>query len=268
MYRNPTLSVLACLCSVALFSNSAKADNEKGTAVIKGKVVYNGEAPETKKLPPMNAMKVCHDAHPKGEYDQATIVYKNNGNTIPFVFVYAKSGVKGKYDPPKNPVLIDQKGCMYHPHVLGMVAGQEINIKNSDPENHNINSRAQKNPTFNVAQSQKGMVKVLQGSETFNKPEIMAKVVCNVHSWMSCFINVCSHPFFDVTKSHYEFPSKVDDKEAPENKAKWGTFEIKDLPAGEYDVEAVHEAFGKTTQKIRVKDGETKEIEFKLGPAK
>jgi hypothetical protein len=252
--------IVAGLTVLALAVRPVHADNEKGTAVIKGKVVYEGDAPAPKPLPPMNAKPVCHKAHPNGEFDQGTIVYKKNGNTIPYTFVYVKSGIKGKYDPPAAPVTIDQNGCMYHPHVFGMVAGQQLDIKNSDPENHNIHSLANKNPQFNFAQANQGMVKSLKGSDTFTKPEIMVKVKCDVHAWMGCYVGVCPHPFFDVSKDHLECPKGHEEGR--------GTFEIKNLPAGEYEVEAVHELFGKTTQKVTVKDGETKEIVFKFGMKK
>ena len=77
---------------------------------------------------------------------------------------------------------------------------------------------------------------------------------------MSCYVGVLTHPFFDVTKSH--LPKK---DQTPEAKAARGTFEIKDLPAGDYVLEAWHEKFGQVTKKVSVKDGETKEIEIKIG---
>jgi hypothetical protein len=234
------------------------ADNEKGTAVIKGKVTFDGTPPKMKALT-IQGDNHCIQQHSKPQADQGTIVYTKDGNTIPYVFVHAKNGVKGKYTPPPTPVVIDQKGCMYHPHVFGMIAGQPIDIKNSDSTNHNIHSLAKKNPTFNFAQAQQGMVKNLAGNDTFTREEIMVKIKCDVHAWMSTYVGVCTHPFFDVTKSHEDDGG---------DKAKRGTFEIKELPAGEYEIEAWHESFGTMTEKVAVKDGETKEIEFKFGGAK
>ncbi|GJQ26624.1 MAG: hypothetical protein HBSAPP02_16560 [Phycisphaerae bacterium] len=245
---------LVCGVAVALTTVRAQADNEKGTAVIKGKVVYDGAAPATKGLPPMSADPVCAKAHTKPQPDQGTIVYAKQGNTIPYAFVYVKSGLKGKYDAPKDPVVLDQKGCMYHPHVFGMVAGQPIEIKNSDPTNHNIHSQPKKNTEFNFAQANAGMVKKLEGKDTFTKPEIMIKIKCDVHAWMSSYCGVVSNPFFAVTKSH----------EDTQTESERGTFEIKELPAGDYELEAWHENFGSTTVKVSVKDGETKEVEIKL----
>lgn len=253
--------LFAGLIAVGLMwpATSTVKANEKGTAVIKGKVTFEGTPPKPKALP-ITGDQHCAAAHTKPEPDQGTIVYAKDGNTIPFVFVYVKNGVKGKYDPPAEPKVIDQKDCMYHPHVFGMVAGQALKITNSDTTNHNIHSLAKKNPAFNFAQAQQGMVKDLKGNETFTREEIMVKIKCDVHAWMSTYCGVLTHPFFDVTKSHID--------EGKTDPAKRGTFEIKDLPAGDYEVAAWHETFGEISQKITVKDGETKEVEFKMGAKK
>ncbi len=254
------LGCVALAAAIVLSIGPAvRADNEKGTAVIKGKAVFEGAPPKPKALP-IAGDNHCVQAHKTPEADQGTIVYTGSGNTIPYVFVYVKSGIKGKYDPPTEPVVIDQKDCTYHPHVFGMVAGQQLDIKNSDPTNHNIHSLAKKNPAFNFAQPNKGMVKTLKGSETFSREEVMVKVKCDVHAWMSTYIGVLTHPFFSVTKDHIQCPKG--------NEAGRGTFEIASLPAGDYEIEAVHETFGVMSQKVSVKDGETKEIEFKFGAKK
>lgn len=257
--------VLAGCVAVALTTPSALADNEKGTAIIKGKVTFDGTPPKMKALA-IQGDNHCVQKNDKPVPDQGTIIYSKDGNTIPYVFVYAKSGVKGKYTPPANPVVIDQNGCMYHPHIFGMIAGQAIDIKNSDSTNHNIHSLAKKNPTFNFAQSQQGMVKNLVGKDTFTREEVMVKIKCDVHAWMSTYVGVLTHPFFDVTKSHSGSPGGEGTDGG--DKSKRGTFEIKELPAGEYEIEAWHETLGSMTQKVDVKDGETKEIEFKFGGAK
>ena len=256
-------TLVSCV-AVALCSTAALADNEKGTAVIKGKVTFEGTPPKPKPLA-IAGDNHCVQKNTTPVADQGTIIYSKDGNTIPYVFVYVKNGVKGKYTPPANPVVIDQSGCMYHPHIFGMIAGQAIDIKNSDSTNHNIHSLAKKNPTFNFAQAQQGMVKNLTGNDTFTREEIMVKIKCDVHAWMSTYVGVLTHPFFDVTKSH---SGPGGDGTDGGDKSKRGTFEIKELPAGEYEIEAWHENFGTMTQKVAVKDGETKEIEFKFGAKK
>ena len=254
MMKKSLTIVLAIAFASAAFS-TASADNEKGTAVVKGKVVFDG-APTAPSPLKMAGDQVCAKANPNAVPDQDTIVYTKSGNAIPYVFVYVKKGIKGKYTPPAEPKVIDQQGCKYHPHVMGMIAGQTIQIKNSDPTNHNIHSLAQKNNQFNFAQPNLNMVKELKGGDTFNREEVLVKIKCDVHAWMSTYVGVLTHPFFAVSKSH------DDDKAADADK---GTFEIKELLAGEYEIEAIHPKFGKATQTVTIKDGETKTIEFKLG---
>lgn len=247
-------AALAAVIATQVFIGAAAADNEKGTAVIKGKVVFEGK---------VRAIKVPMGADPKCEklnedkkppvVDPGKLVYTKEGNTVPDVFVYVKKGA-GKYDAPKEPVELDQKDCMYVPHMLGMIAGQPLLIKNGDPVNHNVHSLAKKNPQFNFAQPKQNMTKVLEGKDTFTRPEIGIKIKCDVHSWMSAYAFVLTNPFFDVTISHLTDGG---------DSAKRGTFELKNLPAGTYEIEAWHENFGVLTQKVEVKDGETKEIEFK-----
>lgn len=255
MFKKSLVTCLAVAVVIALMATPSNADGAKGTAVIKGKAVFEGSAPKPKALP-ITGDNHCVQAHKTPQPDQGTIVYTKDGNTVPYVFVYIKSGIKDKYNPPETPAVIDQNGCMYHPHVFGMVAGQELDIKNSDTTNHNIHSLAKKNSTFNFAQPNAGMVKQLKGKDTFNKEEVMVKIKCDVHAWMSTYCGVLTHPFFAVTISHENDGG---------DKSKRGTFEIKDLPAGEYEVAAWHETFGEVTQKFTIKDGESKDIEFKFG---
>lgn len=240
---------LALACVLGAATRPSLADGPKGTAVVKGKVVLDGEA-KLKALPAMTADPVCAKANPKSVPDEATLVYKAEGNAVPFAFVYVKE-VKDKYDAPANPAVLDQKGCVYHPHVFGMVAGQTLDIKSSDPTAHNVHALPKKNAQFNKAQPNPSTI-TLSGKDTFTRPEMGIKIKCDVHSWMSAWCHVMPHPFFDTTKSHYE----------TDKKEERGTFAIKDLPAGEYEIVAWHETFGEVSQKVTVKDGETKEIQF------
>ncbi len=239
MKKSMLAAAAAAVCFVGL-SGIAVADDEKGTAVIKGKVLFAGEKPKLKAVK-MSGDKVCTKGKKKAV--PGLRVWKDG--TVPYAFVYIKKGIEGKYTPPTEPVVLDQKGCMYRPHVFGMVAGQPLQISNSDPTAHNIHSLPKKNTEFNFSQPNEGMKTVRKGRDTFTKPEVMIRIKCDVHGWMEAFCGVLSHPFFDVT-------------------AKPGTFEIKELPAGEYEIEAWHERFGRITQTVKVADGETKEIELTL----
>jgi hypothetical protein len=155
------------------------------------------------------------------------------------VLVYVKSGISGTYPAPADPVVLDQKGCDYSPHMVVKMAGQALAIRNSDNTLHNIHPRPQINQEFNIGQPRQGM----ESKKAMDKPEVMIPVGCDVHPWMRAFISVFPHPFFSVTK---------DD----------GTFEIKGLSAGEYEIEAYHGKLKSQDQKITVKDGEAAKLNF------
>ena len=197
---------------------------------ITGKVNFTGTPPQMEQIS-MNADPVCAGLHSEPVYAE-TVIANSNG-TLKNVFVYVKEGLEGKTFPaPTTPVTIDQKGCHYTPHVFGIQIGQPFEILNSHSTLHNIHSMAEKNKQFNLGMPIQGM----KLTKKFDTPEVMAKIKCDVHPWMSAYIGVLPHPYFGVTG---------DD----------GTFEIKDLPAGEYTVEAWHEQYGTQTQKVTVGEG-------------
>jgi hypothetical protein len=207
-----------------------------GNGTIAGKVSFTGTAPAPEKVK-VAADPKCQSMHPQG-LEKQTIAVKDGG--LAHVFVWVKNAPGGGA-PPTDPVELDQEGCEYHPHVIGVRTGQPIKIKNSDDTLHNIHPRPTVNAEFNVGQPRKGM----ESTKTFDKQEIMIPVGCDVHPWMRSYISVVSHPFFAVTK---------DD----------GTYEIKGLPPGDYEVEAYHEKLKTQTQKVTVKDGDNK-LDFTYG---
>jgi hypothetical protein len=231
----------------AVFAAAALADGKTGTATIKGKVM-GPEKPANVRPIAMAADKFCAAAHQKPVMPQGKIVWDDG--TVPYAFVYLKSAdgkldIGTKFEPPSDPIEIDQKGCMYSPHVQGMIAGQKIKIKNSDDTNHNIHSLPTKNRGFNFSQPKVGMERVLEGSETFTNPEVMVRVKCDVHPWMSAYVGVLPHPFFTYTK-------------------KPGTFEIPNVPAGKYILAVWHEDFGAAETPIEVAEGATVEQDLTL----
>jgi plastocyanin len=136
-------------------------------------------------------------------------------------------------------VVLDQKGCRYNPHILGIMAGQPLKITNTDTADHNIHDMPSNNPPFNESQmpTDKPVIK------KFPNAEMMIPVQCNQHPWMRAYINVMSHPYFAVT--------------GPD-----GSFEIKNLPPGEYTIAAVHERLGEQTMKVKVGPKETAKASF------
>ncbi len=256
MSRKSLSCLLAGAIALSVTARDAAADNEKGTAVIKGKVVLEGVLKAQRASVKNDAF--CEKTHKKTKGKlpiQGSIFYKKQGNAIPYVFVYVKKGIDGKYDVPSEPVVLDQKGCQYTPHVFGMIAGQTIDVKNSDKTLHNVHSLPKKNQLFNFSQPNPA-VKSLKGRAGFPKPEMDIKIKCDAHPWMNARCHVMKHPFFDVTKDHVECP-KGSGKE-PQR----GTFEIGELPPGDYVIEAWHETLGTVSQSVSLADGEEKEIIF------
>jgi hypothetical protein len=211
------------------------AASSAGSASITGTIKLNGTAPAGEKVK-MDADPVCKQQHATPVMTEE-VAGENGG--LKNVFVYVKEGLSGTYPAPTEPVVLDQSGCWYKPHVFGIQVGQPLQILNSDPTLHNVNAKPGANPPFNVAQPAKGM----KTNKTFTKPEIGVKFKCNVHPWMSAYAGVVSHPFFGVSQAN-------------------GSFEIKGLPAGTYVVEAWHEKLGAQTQTVIVGDGEAKSTEF------
>jgi plastocyanin len=159
------------------------------------------------------------------------------------VFVYVKEGVDGEYEPPTEPVMLDQVGCRYIPHVFGVQAGQSVHIMNSDPAVHNVNAVAKTNPGFNLIQQPKGP----SSTRRFETAEIMVPIRCDVHPWMNSWAGVVAHPFYAVS-------------------AEDGSFEIARLPAGTYTIEAWHEQLGTATQTVTVDGTTAATIDFSFKP--
>jgi plastocyanin len=214
----------------------AKRVDESKSGVLTGKVTYEGPAPENRVVK-VESDPTCSKEHPSGLTLDTTVV--NNG-ALENVFVYVKDGL-GNYvfDTPAQAVTLDQKGCHYTPHVFGVRAGQPIEIVNSDPTLHNVHALATANREFNFPQAIPGM----KQQKTFTAPEVMVHFKCDVHSWMSAYVGVLTHPYFAVTGNT-------------------GAFELKNLPAGTYTIEAWHEKLGTQTQSVTIGEKESKAITF------
>lgn len=208
-----------------------------GGGTVKGAVQLAGQAP------PMAKIKMDVEPHCKAHHGAnpptAESVVTNPDGTLRNVFIYVKEGLTGKFQPPAEAVVIDQTGCTYIPHVMGIMVGQTFNIKNSDPLLHNIHSLAKKNKQFNIGMPTKDM----EIPKKFTDEEVMVRIKCDVHPWMEAWVGVLNHPFYSVTGDG-------------------GAFELKDLPAGTYTIEAWHEKYDTQTQSVTVKAGEATEVNF------
>jgi plastocyanin len=201
-------------------------------ATISGTVKYTGPVPKPVRI------DMSQDPSCKGQ-NMAAPIEAENGN-LANAFVYVKEGLGNRNFPvPQEPAVIDQQGCKYHPAVLGVMTGQRIEIRNSDPTTHNIHPTPKDNREWNESQAPNAAPL----EKTFAREELMMPVKCNQHPWMKMHINVVRHPFFAVTDSQ-------------------GKFEIKGLPPGEYTVAVLHDRLGEQTQKITVGPKESKSTEF------
>jgi len=204
---------------------------------IAGKVTFSGTPAAAAKLK-MDADPVCAAAHPSGASAEDIVVASGGG--LENVFIYVKEGVTGNFPAKAEPVVIDQKGCLYAPRVVGLQVGQPLKFLNSDPTLHNVHGMPKVNAQWNFA-----MPKFVKQKENkdLTKPEVMIHVKCDVHPWMSGYVGVLPHPFFAVS-------------------GKDGSFTIEGLPPGEYTIEAWQEKLGAQTAKVKVDAGGTATSDF------
>ena len=209
-------------------------------STVTGTVTFTGKVPT---LPPlaMDADPVCAKKH-SGPVPNEMLVL-GNGNTMGNIMVWVSKGLPaGKTWPvPAAPVVLDQNGCQYKPHVMGIMVGQTYKILNSDGVLHNIHALPKINPQFNRA-----MLPTMKEATTkFDKEEAVFHIKCDVHPWMSAWVAVFTHPFFSVTSTD-------------------GKFTISGLPPGTYEITAWHERLGTQTATVTVGASDTKTQNFKF----
>lgn len=219
---------------------AARVDESKA-AKIAGRVLIEGDVPRNPTIQ-MNSDPVCARAHPDGT-SADTIVAEDGG--LNNVFIYVKDGLSGyQFETPSRAVLLDQQGCRYRPRVFGIQVGQPIEVVNSDPTMHNVQAMPEVNQEFNFGQVTQGQ----KNTRTFTAREVMIRFRCNVHGWMTAYAGVLDHPYFAVTQDG-------------------GRFELTDLPAGTYTLEAWHEKLGTRTQSVSIGEQESRGVTFTFNAA-
>jgi hypothetical protein len=254
------LSALGSACNNKTDDGAANANSSSPTAAtytptgkegtVTGVVAYVGTPPAPKKID-TSADPVCGQKNPNLETDDNVVKDGKLAN----VFVYVKDGTTadGKklgdlgFATPSTEVTLDQSGCHYVPHVLGLQTNQKLKITNSDPTQHNIHPQPKNNPEWNQSQG----IGAPPIEKTFARAEVLVPVKCNQHPWMKSYIGVLKHPFFAVSKPD-------------------GTFEIKGVPPGAYTVVAWHEGGAAGTEKtmqVTVPANGAAKADFSFGTA-
>ncbi len=206
-------------------------------ATIKGVVSYEGEVPNLKPID-MGADAICLSKHGSAVMPQILVLDENK--KMANVLVQIVSGLpKQEYPVPTEPVVLTQEGCQYHPHVVGVQVGQTVKVLNPDGTLHNVHALCKVNAEFNLA-----MPKFrTEMTKVFDKVETMFPIKCDVHPWMAGWVAVLAHPYFNVSQTN-------------------GAFEIANVPAGTYELEAWHEKLGTQKASVTVTADETKEVNF------
>jgi plastocyanin len=207
---------------------------------ITGTITYTGKVPNLKPIA-MDADPVCKSKHSTPVPSEALVL--GPGNTMGNVMVRVKGPVQGSFPVPATPVVIDQKGCQYHPHVLGIRVGQTLQLRNSDALLHNVHALPKVNTPFNMAMP----ANRLTAESKFGKEEGMFLVKCDVHGWMTAYVGVFANPFFSVSGTD-------------------GKYKISGLPPGNYEIEAWHEKLGTQTAKVTVAAAKPGAANFSFAP--
>lgn len=216
------------------FTPFAAAD---GGGTITGTVSFSGTPPP---LTPVNfgAEKQCALVHGTTPPNLEDIVVNSNG-TVRDVLIYVAGEVPGTYTAPTEPLVFEQKGCIFLPHVGAVMVGQPVEVRNDDPVLHNVRAQSKRGQSFNIAQPIQGM----KTTKVMKTQEIGIPLKCDVHFWMVAYLHALAHPFFAITGED-------------------GTFAITGLPDGAYTLEAWHEKLGSQTQAITIQGGQTSPVEF------
>ena len=236
MRRTGNRSLLAAgLIAVSLWPGSAFAASS-----ITGTVTFTGKAPTIRPIT-MDADPACAKKHSAPVPNEMLVL--GSGNTMGNVMVWVSKGVpSGKaYPAPKTPVVLDQNGCQYKPHVMGVMVGQPYKIVNSDGILHNVHTLPKINKAFNTPMP----ATVKEATITFDKEESVFPTKCDVHPWMNAFVGVFTHPFFSVTSAD-------------------GKFTISGLDPGTYEITAWHERLGTQTASVTVAATGAKTQDFKF----
>lgn len=217
----------------------AKRVDPATAGTVTGRVAIEGPVPANAPLA-FAGDPICERAHKGGTGGATAETFVSEQGGLGNVFVYVKDGLGQYYfDVPSEPVKLDQRGCMYQPHVFGVRVGQNVEIVNSDATGHNVHALPNTNQEFNFSQP----IQNQKDARFFTAPEVMVHFKCDMHNWMSAYAGVVDHPYFAVTTPG-------------------GRFELKQLPPGTYTIEAWHEKLGAVTERVTLAEKGSAEVSF------
>ena len=216
-------------------SNIAAAAS--GASGVSGKISFEGTPPERTVIEAEGDPK-CAIMHKDSPLLSDKVLVDDNGG-LANVFLIVETPPEGDYPVPESSVKLDQIGCVYTPHVLGIQVGQTLEIHNSDDTTHNVRAVARKNKPFNLGQPAGSKPR----EKSFKNAEDGIRLKCDIHRWMTAYVFSVEHPFFAVSDES-------------------GAFTIAGLPAGDYSIKAWHESLGEQTGSLTVGDDGAGEINF------
>jgi len=230
----PLTASIAVVILVAGISHSSTS--MQGTGTIKGHVRLSGKSPGNTVIR-MGVDPMCGSINAgKRVIQEAVLTSADGGLKNAFVKL---QGTFPQTPVPRQPVILDERGCVYVPRVIGMRVGQTLQIRNDDPLQHNVHSMSDHNNNINVGQATSGIVSELRPKSE----EVMLRFGCDIHRWMTAYVGVVSHPYFAVS-------------------GEGGTFEIDNVPAGTQTIQVWHEVYGLLTKTVRVQGGAIANVEF------
>ena len=209
-----------------------------GTADVLGVIHFEGTPP------PRATIDTGQDPNCGGPVKSESVMVEDG--RLQNVYVYVKAGAPaGTFAPPHRPAIVEQRGCRYMPHVLGVQVGEKLEIKNGDPTMHNVHAAPRVNEGWNLSQDTDSP----PAFTSFPKPELMIPIQCNVHPWMKMYVNVSNNEYFSVSRRD-------------------GVYDIGWLPPGTYTIAALHEKLGEKTQTVTVtKNLEQVKLDFTFSAA-
>jgi len=231
---------LALFGATTAFDRAAEAGRITGRVAVTGAARFEGTPPAGDPID-FGGDDYCAGAHANARVLKRTVVTGPVGG-LQDVVIYIRNAPAAPGAPPATPVVLDQQGCLYAPHVVALRARQTLLVRNSDETLHNVHVRAKANREFNIGQPIRG----IESRRSFERAEVGISVTCDVHGWMSGAIAVFDHDWFAVTRED-------------------GGFSLDGVPAGTYTIEAWHETLGTQSQQVTVGAGGDAEVTFRFG---